>query len=79
METEFSIGDFLINRANRYDVKGKKYISTPMKFYFTELVVSGMCGAWIEWMCFVIAELLSVIVSVVFMKRVNAKKIMSMS
>lgn len=27
---------FLINRANRYDVKGKKYISTPMKFYFTD-------------------------------------------
>ena len=27
---------FLINRANRYDVKGRKYISTPMKFYFTD-------------------------------------------
>ena len=27
---------FLISRANRYDVKGKKYISTPMKFYFTD-------------------------------------------
>lgn len=27
---------FLINRANRYDIKGKKYISTPMKFYFTD-------------------------------------------
>lgn len=27
---------FLIGRANRYDVKGKKYISTPMKFYFTD-------------------------------------------
>lgn len=27
---------FLISRANRYDVKGRKYISTPMKFYFTD-------------------------------------------
>jgi len=27
---------FLISRANLYDVKGKKYISTPMKFYFTD-------------------------------------------
>lgn len=27
---------FLIHRANRYDVKGRKYISTPMKFYFTD-------------------------------------------
>ena len=27
---------FLISRAKRYDVKGKKYISTPMKFYFTD-------------------------------------------
>lgn len=27
---------FLINRANRYDVKGRRYISTPMKFYFTD-------------------------------------------
>lgn len=27
---------FLISRAMRYDVKGKKYISTPMKFYFTD-------------------------------------------
>ena len=28
---------FLINRANRYDVKGKKYISTPAKYYFTDM------------------------------------------
>ena len=27
---------FLISRAQRYDVKGKKYINTPMKFYFTD-------------------------------------------
>ena len=51
----------------------------PVAYLFTELVISGMCGTWIVWMCFVIAEILSSIVSVVFMKRVNAKKIMSMS
>lgn len=28
---------FLIEQANRYDVKGKKYIGTPMKFYFSDL------------------------------------------
>lgn len=27
---------FLISRAKRYDVKGRKYIGTPMKFYFTD-------------------------------------------
>lgn len=27
---------FLISRANCYDVKVKKYISTSMKFYFTD-------------------------------------------
>lgn len=28
---------FLIRRAERYDVKGKKYISTPYKCYFTDM------------------------------------------
>lgn len=28
---------FLIQKVNRYDVKGKKYISTPAKFYFTDM------------------------------------------
>lgn len=28
---------FLIEEANRYDVKGRKYIGTPMKYYFTDL------------------------------------------
>lgn len=28
---------FLIEEANRYDVKGKKYIGTPMKYYFSDL------------------------------------------
>jgi predicted AAA+ superfamily ATPase len=28
---------FLIEEANRYDVKGRKYIGTPMKYYFADL------------------------------------------
>lgn len=28
---------FLIEEVNRYDVKGRKYIGTPMKFYFSDL------------------------------------------
>lgn len=28
---------FLIEKASRYDVKGKKYMSTPYKFYFSDL------------------------------------------
>lgn len=34
---EFFSDAFLIKQANRYDVKGKKYIGTPMKFYFSDL------------------------------------------
>lgn len=28
---------FLIEEANRYDIKGKSYIGTPMKYYFTDM------------------------------------------
>lgn len=28
---------FLVEMSNRYDVKGRKYIGTPMKYYFTDL------------------------------------------
>lgn len=28
---------FLVSKAQRYDVKGKKYIGTPYKYYFTDL------------------------------------------
>jgi predicted AAA+ superfamily ATPase len=34
---EYFEDSFLIQRATRYDIKGKKYISTPVKFYFTDL------------------------------------------
>ena len=28
---------FLINKSTRYDIKGKKYISTPYKYYFSDI------------------------------------------
>lgn len=28
---------FLLQKANRYDVKGKKYMKTPLKYYFTDV------------------------------------------
>lgn len=28
---------FLVSKVNRYDVKGRKYINTPMKYYFTDI------------------------------------------
>lgn len=28
---------FLVNKADRYDIKGKKYISTPSKYYYTDI------------------------------------------
>lgn len=28
---------FLIEKAERYDIKGRKYISTPFKYYFTDI------------------------------------------
>ncbi len=28
---------FFINRAERYDIKGKKYIASPFKYYFTDI------------------------------------------
>ncbi len=34
---EYLIDSFLINKVLRFDVKGKKYISTPYKYYFTDV------------------------------------------
>ena len=34
---DYFIDSFLINRAVRYDIKGKKYIDTPFKYYFADL------------------------------------------
>lgn len=37
---------FIIERAERYDIKGKKYIHTPSKFYYTDL---GMRNALFDY------------------------------
>ena len=37
---------FLINEANRYDVKGRKYIVTPLKYYFEDI---GLRNAKLEF------------------------------
>lgn len=34
---EHLMNAFLLSRAERYDVKGKKYISSPYKYYFTDI------------------------------------------
>lgn len=34
---DYFIDSFLINKAIRYDIKGKKYIDTPYKYYFADL------------------------------------------
>ena len=34
---EYCVDSFLIRKAYRYDLKGKKYIDTPLKYYFTDI------------------------------------------
>ena len=33
----YMIEAFLINKVERYDIKGKKYISSPFKYYFADI------------------------------------------
>ena len=34
---EYLLDAFFISRAERYDIKGKKYIASPFKYYFTDV------------------------------------------
>lgn len=34
---EFLMDAFIVERAQRYDIKGRKYIDTPFKYYFTDI------------------------------------------
>lgn len=43
---DYFIDAFMISRARRYDVKGKKYISTPSKYYFCDI---GLRNARIDF------------------------------
>ena len=37
---------YLIREAKRYDVKGRKYIDTPLKYYFTDV---GLRNSWLNY------------------------------
>lgn len=50
----------------------------PAAYLFSEMVLSNLCGTWLVWISFIIAEVLSALVSVVFMKKVNKKTILAM-
>lgn len=34
---DYLMDSFIINKSERFDVKGRKYITTPSKFYFTDI------------------------------------------
>ena len=34
---DYFVDAFILNKAFRYEVKGKKYINTPLKYYFTDI------------------------------------------
>ncbi len=34
---DYFVDAFLLNKAIRYDIKGKNYINTPLKYYFTDV------------------------------------------
>ena len=40
---DYLCDSFLIDSAVRYDVKGKKYIDTPVKYYFTDMGLRNAC------------------------------------
>ncbi len=41
--SDFLEDAFLINKAMRYDIKGRKYIDSPVKFYFEDLGIRNAC------------------------------------
>lgn len=43
---EYMEDAFMISKCERYDVKGRKYISTQQKYYFTDL---GLRNAWLNF------------------------------
>lgn len=50
----------------------------PVAYIFSKLIINDVAGTWLLWTTFPIAEILSAIVAILFMKRVNCRKIMSM-
>lgn len=50
----------------------------PVAYVFAEIVRKGDCGIWLVWTGFIIAEVLSLIVAIIFMKKINKRKIANM-
>lgn len=46
---DYLCNSFLINSAMRYDIKGKKYIDTPVKYYFTDLGLRNAASIFVNW------------------------------
>lgn len=40
---EYFIESFILNKAIRYDIKGKKYINTPIKYYLSDIGLRNSC------------------------------------
>lgn len=51
----------------------------PVAYVFADMVISGKANTSLVWVTFVIAEVLSALVSIIFMKNVNRKKIATMN
>lgn len=50
----------------------------PVAYGFAEIVKNGACGIWLVWTSFIIAEALSLIVAIIFMKKIDKRKIANM-
>lgn len=47
----------------------------PVAYIFSVIVLGGKCGIWLVWSTFIIAEVLSVLISIFFMKKINKNRI----
>lgn len=45
----------------------------PVAYLFSQLVLADLCGTWLIWTSFIIAEVLSTVIAVLFMKRIMKK------
>lgn len=43
---DFFVDAFIVYKARRYDVKGRKYIGAPLKYYFSDI---GLRNAWLNF------------------------------
>lgn len=43
---DFFVDAFIVYKARRYDVKGRKYIGAPLKYYFSDI---GLRNVWLNF------------------------------